>query len=388
MTSFPDPVKSTALVVYNPQAHPLAKAKAHMQEMQDLFMEKSFKTQVADYQHFHRSWNGNVVVLAGGSSAGKSSIINALKTLDSGMVEEGSDLTGANSIYEFMEASLARVGVTSEDWQHLHEVLKPRPNNWHIHEAVNKKLGAGRSTYGFKSGTSVEDQDRAIATAAKLHEPVDEFAQRTSQMTDDIILKKVLEHAKSGRNVAFDMHEMDKIADHPLSQHAHIKSVFVYCPFRELTDRLAERNRKALAGEIDPSEVRAGVFPLLQYAELVRPVSDYSEDVIETISLGEVIIKFNKTFDAGIKVLESTPEGLLELDRMKTAEGGLEARRAQKEQILLTAFGCMTSDDPAKSIHLVPRRQYDLLIDTSDPMLGMTPAERANTAASRILRGA
>jgi putative ribosome biogenesis GTPase RsgA len=96
MTSFPDPVQSTALVVYNPQAHPLAKAKAHMQEMQDLFMARSFKAQVSDYQAFRRSWNGNVIVLAGGSSAGKSTIINALKSLDRGMVEEGSDLTGAN----------------------------------------------------------------------------------------------------------------------------------------------------------------------------------------------------------------------------------------------------------------------------------------------------
>jgi len=56
MTSFPDPVRSTALVVYDPQAHPLAKAKTHMQEMQNLsmekvqnlFMERSFKTQMAD----------------------------------------------------------------------------------------------------------------------------------------------------------------------------------------------------------------------------------------------------------------------------------------------------------------------------------------------------
>lgn len=37
-----DPVKSQ-LVVYNPQAHPLAKAKAHMQKMQDVFMKKSFQ---------------------------------------------------------------------------------------------------------------------------------------------------------------------------------------------------------------------------------------------------------------------------------------------------------------------------------------------------------
>ena len=60
-----------------------------MQEMQDLFMKKSFQAQVADYQNFCRSWSGSVVVLVGGSSAGKSTIVNALKNFDKGMLEEG-----------------------------------------------------------------------------------------------------------------------------------------------------------------------------------------------------------------------------------------------------------------------------------------------------------
>lgn len=190
MTYFPDPVKSTALVVYNPQAHPLAKAKAHMQEMQDLFMERSFKIQVADYQNFHRSWNGNVVVLVGGSSAGKSTIINALKSLDRGMVEEGSDLTGANFIYEFMEKNHQQFGVTREDWEHLHSVLVPRNDNWHIHEAVGRDIGAKADAFDFKPGISLEDQVRAIKTAAALHGPVCECAERTGKMIDTVVMER------------------------------------------------------------------------------------------------------------------------------------------------------------------------------------------------------
>lgn len=48
MTSFPDPVKSTALVVYTPPQHPLVQARAYMEKMQNLFMERSFKAQIAD----------------------------------------------------------------------------------------------------------------------------------------------------------------------------------------------------------------------------------------------------------------------------------------------------------------------------------------------------
>src|SRR3990170_8782977 len=53
MTSFPDPVKSTALVVYTPPQHPLVHARAYMQKMQNLFMERSFKTQITDCRLLH-----------------------------------------------------------------------------------------------------------------------------------------------------------------------------------------------------------------------------------------------------------------------------------------------------------------------------------------------
>jgi hypothetical protein len=46
MISFPDSITSTALILYNPQAHPLAQAKSYVQKMQELFVEKSFSTQV------------------------------------------------------------------------------------------------------------------------------------------------------------------------------------------------------------------------------------------------------------------------------------------------------------------------------------------------------
>jgi hypothetical protein len=48
MTSFSDPVKSTALIVYTPTQTFHVQARADMEKMQNLFMERSFKTQMAD----------------------------------------------------------------------------------------------------------------------------------------------------------------------------------------------------------------------------------------------------------------------------------------------------------------------------------------------------
>ncbi|MGC1878307.1 MAG: hypothetical protein WA347_02990 [Rhabdochlamydiaceae bacterium] len=52
MASFPEPV-SSAVVVYNPQAHPLPEARAHTHYEQDLFMNSSFKAQISDARLLH-----------------------------------------------------------------------------------------------------------------------------------------------------------------------------------------------------------------------------------------------------------------------------------------------------------------------------------------------
>ena len=96
---------------------------------------------------------------------------------------------------------------------------------------------------------------------------------------------------------------------------------------------------------------------------------------------------FDANFDAGIETMKRTPEGRADLGRIAKEDGGLAAKKAREKQSLLTALGFTASDAPDKSIQLVPRRHYDLRIDTSDHTLGSTPAERGNAAAKRILCG-
>lgn len=82
---------STAFVVYDPAA----KTNANKDEMQQLFTEHSYKCSNADTQSSPLSSKvhpGSVIVLAGTSTAGKSSIVNALKKLDPDIVEEDLDL--------------------------------------------------------------------------------------------------------------------------------------------------------------------------------------------------------------------------------------------------------------------------------------------------------
>jgi len=58
MTFFSDPIKSKALIVYTPPSSVEGQAHAHLEKMHKLFMERSFKAQVADGRHFSDSWYG------------------------------------------------------------------------------------------------------------------------------------------------------------------------------------------------------------------------------------------------------------------------------------------------------------------------------------------
>ncbi len=375
---------SSALVVYTPPMSFSNRAKLYLHRAHEFFMEKSFQAQICDYQRFGSYWNGKVIALMGGSSAGKSTIVSGLRDLERGMVEEGPDITGARFIYEYMQQHHEQFGVSKEDWDHLHAVLVPKEENWHIHDAVMR--GESLPDEAFKKGTSIVDRKRVFKTAEALQKPVLKVVESTGSLQSQIVLDRAHCHSKKGSNVVFDILDVDEVRSHPIARQTQMKAVLVYCPFDKLTERLAERNRKALSGEIGLNEVRAGTFPFIQYAELIRPKesTDSESAVIDRVTKRAAIDAFEKNFDAGIEVLRKTPNGLEELQRMEKEES-LASRRTREKGEFLIAFGFTESDPLEKSLEFVPEKEYDQLIDTSSPALGASPIERGNAAAMRIL---
>ncbi len=76
------------LVVYQPRPT----IQSLLEKAVDETYRRSLEAQRADYGHFHRWGRGDVIVLAGTSTAGKSSIVESLKRLEPERIEEDLDL--------------------------------------------------------------------------------------------------------------------------------------------------------------------------------------------------------------------------------------------------------------------------------------------------------
>jgi energy-coupling factor transporter ATP-binding protein EcfA2 len=298
-----------------------------------------------------------VIIVGGHSTAGKTTIINAIMKLDPNQSELGIDITPPRSIYEYLETNHTMFGVSKEDWKHLHDVLIPRDENYHIHDAVDD------GQFLFHKGISENDKKRAKDTAAKLRDPCKKFIG-TLPHSSVLVMDKAHELATSGKNVVMDTVNIDKLANHALENQGQITKVLVYCRLTALSSRLMQRTREALDSG-HPENVRAGTFPLHQYLEVFGPrkKEDKDADVIDTVSRETVEQVIDAQFDAGIQDLKRrNPQ---EYAR-KIGDGTIAKEKESEKAKLLAAFGFTPSDPMHKTIQLTPRLPWTIRVDTSD----------------------
>lgn len=319
-----------------------------------------------------RPEKGNVIILIGHSSAGKSTIIEAIKRLEPERAELGGDRTPAERIYRYVAKHYTEHGISQEDWDFLHRSLKVERGDWQIHKAMFGE-------FMFKPNLSDVDQLRVKKIATALREVLDRYFETHRDNPIGYTVHKSFQLAQSGTDVVFDVVKPEDIPPDSLSDDLAIKRVLVYCPFHALSERVAERNRKAFDSGRS-QEARLGAFPLMQFAELFGPrmPADKDADVIDRITKEMVERDFDIHFDAGIEATRQQNPRLLEgMD--------IEAKRSKEKEALLIALGFRASDLPDKEIELTPRHHYDVRINTADPSLGGTPEEKGRIAAARIL---
>lgn len=205
---------SRAFVVHTPEAQKTPEAE----KIQQIFSEHSYHE--ATTESLPTVKPGDVIVLAGTSTAGKSSIVNSLKKIDPEIVEEDLDLR-------------------TSDTQTI-----PGPT-----------------------------------------------AQR--DMMDDVI-----KHSLKGKKVVVHVDQAYKFLDHILLRKVElpVKTVLAFCPFHELSRRLAERNRKAEAPGGNPQNLRDPLMPIDNFGNLYTQAKEPGKG-LEIIKRDQAVKIYNDHFD-------------------------------------------------------------------------------------------
>lgn len=272
------PVNPKSKVVHSQT--PIATSKSAQQVLYKLFMKKSFELQKEEVRLLPLV--GRVTALIGTSSVGKSSIIAAMRATDSDLQETGVDLVGRDDVYSHFRINCP------DELAFLQSVLKSKPNQIHIHDAV------GDGIFNFKDSISENDRLKAKALASVLMESLKTLPQLSVEEFEFSVLDRAIQLSLGGKACVFDLINVDAVAKHALGRMPK-KVALVYCPLDVYISRIQNRNRKAIA-EKEPGELRLGVFHLNQMVHVFRPVKSDSEIVLFSITRQQLIENFDKLF--------------------------------------------------------------------------------------------
>lgn len=282
------------------------------------------------------SGKAEITILVGTSSAGKSSIIKATKERIPDRFAHGFDLAGAKALLQFVK--------TGKEYDVFQRVLESAEDEMHIVNAIFLGL------FSFKPNISDAEQKIVRALAIEVCQMFDK--KFPGPEIDKFMLEDVL---ASGKSSILDVMEIDSIYKEVIRRdvQSQVKTALVYCPFKDLSERIDERNRLALEKK-QYHEIRIGTFPFVQFAKLFGPKQAESDVVIEELSRGTVEKVFNAHFDAWVDDLKAKDPSAL--------PPNIENKRTEDREALLKALGFEPS---TQKVQLTPRfKGYDFLINS------------------------
>ena len=136
------------------------------------------------------------------------------------------------------------------------------------------------------------------------------------EMMDDVI-----KHSLQGKKVVVHVDQAYKFLDHILKRGVElpVTTVLAFCPFHELSRRLAERNRKAEEPGGDPQNLRDPLMPIDNFGNLYTQTKGPGQG-LETIQRDRAVEVYNDHFDKMIAYAKRLgrdlpPEDVIARDR-------------------------------------------------------------------------
>lgn len=339
---------SAALVLYD-NTLPHISLKTHLEKISDAVMRRSFEAQFRDYNHFHQYGMGDIVVLVGTSTAGKTSIIQAIKQLESDRLEDGADLRYYATDLKVMTK------YNPSEIEILRKVMKTQLD-------VSKAVGSTERSW--KIGVSLEEKSEAEDAIQRIKKTRDSFSakekediQNSFQNMELEMFDDAFEYSRRGGNIIFDLLNIDVLAKHVLMRNfdGPMRGVLIYCPFHVLSSRMEQRNKEAVErGEL--SNQRIGTFPLMQFSRMYTQ-KEKGQVAFERLTRKQVTKAFNENIDKGIEAAR------IEGRKLPSAE----QLAIDKKELLAEFLANLGFKEGVDVVKVAPKNQqfYNLFINSS-----------------------
>lgn len=251
----------------------------------------SFKLQVIEYQLFASRL---AIVLVGTSTAGKTSLIKAVRHKQPHLFEAGIDKAIEQLVMKKIQSNCL------DEWKMIQAKLKSYKNNLCLINAIFKP----QISFLYREDLLPEDKIEVVQAANKIRKTLNV----TIEEIEALLMKDIFNEYSRGRSIIFDVTRIEGVFMQCIANRLcmRLKIVLVYCPFHTLSERMKERNEKAEKNQ-DFDELRIGTFPFFQFAKLFGPKMDRNEIVLETLSREVVVADFKTHFDECVRNIRKDP---------------------------------------------------------------------------------
>jgi Chloramphenicol phosphotransferase-like protein len=238
---------------------------------------------------------GRVFVLLGTSSVGKSSVIHALKDVDSSWVEMGPDLAVFSHLADMIKETFPK------EYEKMSQGLEHAEIAHAIVDVFYKAKEGRKSDLGFlhwKSGSySKAEIVILIAELAKnpAFIPLDQsmYAKETADKINEKMITFICAQSRQGRSVFVDGLGPETIEPFLKQTHGYsVKIGLAYLPLHHLVDRVTKRNETAKSTG-DDAEVRSYEQITRQFLEHFKH-AEGGDSVIGYLSLEKTNLAFSK----------------------------------------------------------------------------------------------
>lgn len=300
----------------------------------------SLSPELKEHHHFRKYCMGDIVVLVGTSTSGKSSIIQALTALEPNRLEDGFDLRyftkHLDSFKKYCLSEVDVIGRALKDSIDIPKAVLYGERSWKLAVSSLQKSKAECAIAKIKSRMDSLSEEEAVSV------------QHSFKYMEEEMFEGILERSFRGGNSIFDVSDAEPLLKYAKQRKftAAIRVMLIYCPFSILSSRMDSRNKNAVkSGEF--SNQRIGPFPLQQFSKLFGQ-KEQRQKSLEVITREFAIREFSDNYDKELEQAKKDGEPELPYHLQ------IEDKRKSEEDLLKN----LGFKEGLESVEIAPKKPH------------------------------